>query len=110
MMEMEVLRDRNVLYRTNLAGMVENVYTLKIANKEPGQRQVTVSVSGISGLSLEGSASFTINGGEVVGQVVKLLAPADKLNSANEEILFSIVSDNPDQPPITSRSRFMSPD
>lgn len=109
MTEMEVLRDRNVLYRTSQTGMVENVYTLKIANKEPGQRQVTISVSGIPGLTLGGPATFTINGGEVTERIVKLLAPATQLNSANEEIIFTITSDNPNQAAITSRSRFMSP-
>ena len=108
-MELEVLRDRNILYRTARNGMIENIYTLKIANKEATEKQVTISFSGLPGLSSSSQTVFTINAGEVTERIIRLQAPANSLNSSNEEIVFSIVPGTPGETTIISRSRFMSP-
>jgi cytochrome c oxidase accessory protein FixG len=47
--DVETLRDRNALYRETPEGLIENVYTLKIFNKDNKAHRFVVSVSGIPG-------------------------------------------------------------
>jgi cytochrome c oxidase accessory protein FixG len=50
---LDVMRDRNTLYRELPDGHIENVYQLKILNKEDQPRSVRVSVSGLPGARIE---------------------------------------------------------
>jgi cytochrome c oxidase accessory protein FixG len=50
---LDVMRDRNTLYRELPDGHIENVYQLKILNKEDQPRRVRVSVSGLPGARIE---------------------------------------------------------
>ena len=50
---LDVLRDRNALYRELPGGQIENVYQLKILNKDNQRRVVRISVAGLPGASIE---------------------------------------------------------
>ena len=50
--ELDVLRDRNALYREMPGGLVRNVYTLKIVNMHDAPLRWRIGASGIEGLSL----------------------------------------------------------
>ena len=50
---LDVIRDRNTLYRELPDGQIENVYQLKILNKEDHPRSVRVSVTGLPGAQIE---------------------------------------------------------
>ncbi len=43
-LELDIIRDRNNLYRTTSLGYIENVYTLKIANKDTQTHRYTISI------------------------------------------------------------------
>lgn len=43
-LELDIIRDRNSLYRTTSLGYIENIYTLKIANKDTQTHRYTISV------------------------------------------------------------------
>ena len=47
------MRDRNTLYRELPDGHIENVYQLKILNKEDRPRSVRISVAGLPGARVE---------------------------------------------------------
>ena len=49
---LDVIRDRNTLYRETADGLIENVYILKILNMDGAEHQYDLSVSGIPGLTL----------------------------------------------------------
>ncbi|MCT7656054.1 hypothetical protein MBH78_18405 [Oceanimonas sp. NS1] len=44
---LEVLRDRNELYRETLSGRIENTYTLKVANKTQQPQTILLEVEGL---------------------------------------------------------------
>ncbi|MFZ1624586.1 MAG: cytochrome c oxidase accessory protein CcoG [Gammaproteobacteria bacterium] len=50
---LDVMRDRNTLYRELSDGQIENVYQLKILNKEDQPRRVRISVTGLPGARVE---------------------------------------------------------
>lgn len=52
----EVLRDRNALYRVNEGGGVENVYTLKLINKTMAPQRYRIALDGPDGIHLQGGA------------------------------------------------------
>ncbi len=108
-LELEVLRDRNVLFRAVDNDRIENIYTLKVANKDQYPHKVTLSVSGIENLQIKGQVSFEVAAGEVGQQVIRVTAPAIPGNRTTRPILFSIISKTPGIPSIDTESRFMVP-
>ena len=108
-LELDVLRDRNQLYRTTSDGSIENTYTLKLVNKDQRPLTMTVNVKDIGSLGTKGDMNFTVNAGEVAQHVVRLVLPADSVDSGSRDIEFIISADQPDIPPVTAESRFIAP-
>ncbi|MDX1454388.1 MAG: cytochrome c oxidase accessory protein CcoG [Gammaproteobacteria bacterium] len=69
---MDVLRDRNALYRLRNA-TVENVYTLKIMNKSDSEQVYALSVDGLDELRIDSQASgIAVRRGEVLTAALRL--------------------------------------
>jgi cytochrome c oxidase accessory protein FixG len=51
--ELDVIRDRNALYRDSRPGYVENVYTLRIINKDDVAHEYALTATGLPTLTLE---------------------------------------------------------
>jgi cytochrome c oxidase accessory protein FixG len=70
---LDVIRDRNSLYRLLDDGRVENVYTLKLLNKSELDRSFTLSVSGAGALALDpAEPHISVASGEVLPVVVRV--------------------------------------
>lgn len=107
--ELEVLRDRNVLYREIADNRIENIYTIKIANKDQHDRTFTVKVDGIESIHLEGNNQVSVASGEVAQQVIRVTVPHIPAAPATRSIRFSASSDQPGIAPAVLESRFMVP-
>ena len=73
----DVLRDRNALYRETAAG-IENGYTLKLVNKTDAERSYRVRIESGDGsrLALQGAPlEVRVPAGSVVSQAVEVVAP-----------------------------------
>jgi cytochrome c oxidase accessory protein FixG len=106
--ELDVLKDR-VLYRENEEGRIENVYTLRIMNKDQRDHVYSISVSGLEGLVLEGQREVKALAGEILSVPIELSIDAEKLPSSTNEILFTIqAADIPDKT-FDAESRFIGP-
>ena len=108
-MELEVLRDRNVLYRPVADQRIENIYILKIANKDQQLHHFIIDVDGIENIRLESSNRITIASGEVAQPVVRVSAPIIPGAPASRTIRFSITTDQTGVTPVVSDSRFLVP-
>ena len=108
-MEMEVIRDRNILYRVLDNDRIENIYTLKIANKDQQPHRVSITVTGIENLQLKGDLSFEVAPGQVDQQVIRVTAPILNDAKTTRPIQFRIITRSSDMPPIEAESRFMAP-
>jgi cytochrome c oxidase accessory protein FixG len=64
-LEVDIIRDRNSLYRETNEGLIENVYTLKVLNKSQQQHTYDISVEGLPEYSYIGEKTVTVKGGEV---------------------------------------------
>ena len=107
--ELEILRDRNVLYREIANNRIENIYTIKIANKDQHDRVFTVQVDGIENARLEGNHQIPVASGEVAQRVIRVTVPDLPAAPVTRTIRFSAASDQPGIVPAVSDSRFMVP-
>jgi cytochrome c oxidase accessory protein FixG len=106
---LDVIRDRNALYRLLDDGQVENVYTLKIMNKTEREQSYSVSVSGSGKLSLDPAAPrFTVPAGDVYPAVVRVRRPAYEPVGA-QDIEFRLTSVDNARNTVTQRARLLAP-
>ncbi len=81
----EVLRDRNALYRETGEGWVENVYTVRVVNKDAGPRRLLLTLEGPKELSLEAETTeLQLEAGEVKGFPVRIRMRAGALRGGHE--------------------------
>jgi len=106
--ELDVLKDR-VLYRENEAGRIENVYSLRIMNKDQRDHVYTISVSGLDGLILEGQREVKAEAGEILTVPIELSIDPEKLPSSTNEIVFTIEAADLPGKTFESESRFIGP-
>lgn len=106
---MDALRDRNMLYRENDVGMIENVYTLRIMNKSQQTQSYKLSVTGIEEVTIGGKTELTLAPGEILTLPLTLTVDPEELKKSNMEIEFHLQSaSNPDQS-VSTDSRFLGP-
>jgi cytochrome c oxidase accessory protein FixG len=107
--DVDVIRDRNALYRLLEDGRVENVYNVKILNKSEQAHRFAITVSGPGELTLDPSpAHFAVRSGEVFPAAVRVRRPAyEPLGS--EDIVFEVRA--LDVPALRARTkaRFIAP-
>lgn len=104
-MGLDVLRDRNQLFRINSEGFVENTYTLKIINKTQQSQEYRLSVSGLDNAKWYGSQTITVKAGEVLSLPISLGAAPDELAKPISKIQFNLENSNNEQ--IQTESRFI---
>ncbi len=106
-LEVDVLRDRNQLYRENIEGQIENVFTLKLVNKSQQDQTYRIEVKGFEQFELIGETTKDVSAGEVGTMPVTLAVPPTLLNGQVTEFYFVVTAvDNAD---ITTehQSRFL---
>ena len=87
---MDLIRDRNSLYRENGKGNVENVYTIKILNKSQDTHTYTIQVEGLPDYNILGDTTVTVGGGEVFSMPISLETSPKNLSEAVTEISFRV--------------------
>jgi cytochrome c oxidase accessory protein FixG len=107
--EVDVLRERDRLYLENSEGLIENVYTLKVANMDQQPHQYRISVEGLPGMKLEGNSEFVVEPGKVKSVAIRVAVDPGDLTTNTNKILFTVESK--DNPKIrqTEESRFIGP-
>ena len=105
--EVDVLRDRNQLYRENIEGQIENAFTLKLVNKSQQDQTYRIEVKGFEQFELIGETTKDVSAGEVGTMPVTLAVPPTLLDGQVTEFYFVVTAvDNAD---ITTehQSRFL---
>jgi polyferredoxin len=110
LVQLDVIRDRNTLFKETDAGWLENVYTLKLMNMDKKSHSYQVTVSGIDGLRLEqDQGKIEVDTGNVLALPVRLLADPSKLSSYSTEVKFKVTAQDDPKLTITTDSRFLGP-
>ncbi|MBE0369784.1 cytochrome c oxidase accessory protein CcoG [Pseudoalteromonas aurantia] len=97
-MELDIIRDRNQLYRVNFDGLVENTYTLKVINKAQSAQTYTVEIKGLSHYQVIGKLSLHVDAGRSMNLPLSVIIDPYDLNKPVTEFTFVIAPiDNPEQ-------------
>ncbi len=120
---LDALHDRNSLYRMLDSGEVENVYTLKLMNKDERPHRFKVSLAGSTGYRTDpATPTFEVASGEVYNAAVRVRASAwnDAASkeeeqssgpaSASRKIRFRIEASDDPRLAAEAEARFFSPD
>ncbi len=113
-LQLDIIRDRNSLYRETDTGLVENVYTLKIINMDDKPHRYELKVSGgQSGMETlrlaKGGHQIKVAGGEVLSLPVSVSAARDEVQHTVNQIVFTLYAE--DNPELRHRevARFLGP-
>jgi cytochrome c oxidase accessory protein FixG len=108
-LELDILRERNRLYRETSDGAIENIYSLRILNMDQKVHRYAITVSGIEALVFEGDSEVDVAPGEIRDVPVRLQAPAHVLHEASKEIRFEVRTTDGSELSVEEESRFLAP-
>jgi cytochrome c oxidase accessory protein FixG len=105
---MDVIRDRNALYRDVGRQGIENTFTVRIVNKHNEDHEYVLSVSGLEGIQLRTDAQLSVAGESVVTVPVSVTVPHE--NAAGGSIIsFELQSIDGSEITVVEESRFRGP-
>lgn len=109
-LEVDIIRDRNVLYTETDEGLIQNVYNLKIINMDHQPQNYNLSVSGMNGLEVIGQTKdIQIGSGAVADLPLRVQIDPVELKSSSSEIMFHIESTVTPEISIDEHARFLGP-
>jgi polyferredoxin len=105
----DVLRDRNALFRELPGGMIENVYNVKILNKDQAAHEFTITAAGLPGIEVDyGKDRIAVGPGEVHSVAVRLRVPRAELKGG-ADIAFTIRTEDERSLQASGKARFLAP-
>lgn len=87
-LEVDIIRDRNTLFRETNDGLIENVYTLKVLNKSQQSQRYKLSVEGLKDAKFIGESEVEVAGGEVYNLPISVAVSPYNLTESITEITF----------------------
>lgn len=104
--ELDIIRDRNQLFRETSEGLIENVYTLKFLNKSQQDYSYSIEVKGLENFTLNGATNVSVAAGEVLTLPVSIAVDPYGMKKPVTEIFFVISSTTGDKFTEEEPSRF----
>ncbi|HUO95047.1 MAG TPA: cytochrome c oxidase accessory protein CcoG [Steroidobacteraceae bacterium] len=106
---LDVIRDRNALYQQSVSGAIENVYTLKILNKDQLPHTYRLAVEGLEGIRLDaGRPAWRVEGGEVYSVPARVAVPDGTVRGGHDIRFVLSDADNPARR-VVEKARFIAP-
>ncbi len=97
LVSVELMRDRASLYQELADGRIENVYQLRIINRDSQDHQFVVSLPDLPAAALVPDRPVTVQTGEIRDLLLRVqVAPTD-LQQANQRVLFRVTTLDPGQ-------------
>ena len=108
-LEVDVIRDRNVLYRQTNEGLTENIYTLKINNMDNRDHRYAISVTGDVDFDYIGETEVSVSEGNIETLIVRLHADPGIMRRTNADVYFVVQSLDKVEVRAEEESRFLGP-
>jgi cytochrome c oxidase accessory protein FixG len=105
----DVLRDRNALYRQLPDGAIENVYDVKIMNKDAREHEFTIAATGVPGLEVNyGKQAVWVGAGQLTSVPVRIRVPRDSVQGG---VTLHVDVQATDDPALraSAKARFLAP-
>jgi cytochrome c oxidase accessory protein FixG len=108
--ELDVIRDRNALYRESRPGFIENVYTLRIINKDSARHVYDLTADGVPTLAVETDpAVIDVAGGEVKTIAARALVEDGAAPAGGHTITFKVTAEDDSRLTTTENGRLFTP-
>lgn len=108
-LRVDVLRERDHLYRQTGDGLVENTYALRVINMDERPHRYRISSSGLNDSTLTGTTSIAVDGGEVKELALRITIDPALLHNTRTPISFHIESEDNPQHTIDVATGFFGP-
>ena len=109
-LELDIIRDRNALYRETVDGLVENIYTLKLINMDTKDHQYQLRVDGLKDMVfIQPKAKIEIKSGEVINLAVRIQIDPVNLSKISSTVNFYLNSTDQADLAVTEQARFIGP-
>jgi polyferredoxin len=105
---LDVIRDRNALYRDVGRAGIQNTYTIRVVNKHNTPHDYLLGVSGIEGIRLESDTVFSVAAESVFTLPVSVTVPHEHAGGGHA-IVFHLESSDGSDIRISEESRFRGP-
>jgi cytochrome c oxidase accessory protein FixG len=107
--DLDVIRDRNALYRETGHDEIENVYLLRVLNKRMTPRTFNLTVEGLGSARIDGGIPhWQLAGGEVYTTAVRVEVPGDTIHGGHT-LRFVLTDDATGQRLLAEKARFIAP-
>ena len=107
---MNVLHDRNPLYRVLDDGGLENSYTLKVMNRDTVERRYVVEVSGMPGIRVYTEPPvIVVDGGAVADVAARVRVDEGVMRGAGQDIVFTLKTVDGSEQSRDEKGRFLGP-
>lgn len=107
--ELDIIRDRSLLYRETSRGLVENIYTLRINNMDSREHRYSIDVEGDYDFRFIGERSVVVSAGEAFTHLVRLELDPGLLGQGNVDVVFVLTSSSDKNISDREESRFIGP-
>jgi len=105
----DVIRDRNALFRERSDGRIENVYNLKILNKDREGHEFRITGTGLEGLEIDyAGPTVYVAPGAVQSVPVRIRVPRGAVKGGTD-LVFSIEAVGRPELTASGRARFIAP-
>jgi cytochrome c oxidase accessory protein FixG len=105
----DVMRDRNSLFRQLDDGRIENVYTVRLINKDTQAHTLRLEVQGLPGATLDSDRpKYLVGGGEIVSVAVRIRAPREAA-AGSQSLRIVARSDDAAALEPSAEARFVAP-
>lgn len=109
-LELDIIRDRNALYRETNEGLIENIYTLKLINMDKKAHRYSLSISGIDKLKvIQRDKEIQIPSGEVLNLPLRIQVDPINLDKTGNDLQFELRAIDAPDISITQTGRFIGP-
>ncbi len=109
-LELDIIRDRNALYRETVDGLVENIYTLKLINMDTEKHSYQLSIRGLKDMKIiNAKKEITIDSGEVVNLPLRIQIDPVNLEQTTNTIYFNLKATDQPEIQVTEQGRFIGP-
>lgn len=109
-LELDIIRDRNALYRETVDGLIENIYTLKLINMDTEDHRYQLRIDGLENMIfIKPEAEILIRSGEVINLPVRIKIDPVNLSKTSSKVNFHLNAiDQPDLA-VSEQARFIGP-
>jgi cytochrome c oxidase accessory protein FixG len=109
-LQLDVIRDRNQLYREAAEGRIENVYELKVLNKSARPRRVIIRADGLPGILVTTTPAVAeLAASEQATIVARVSVARAAATAGGHDVVFSAVATDDGTFRAQRKARFMMP-